>query len=333
MQLAAVLMARPEHFKIIGCTAVHGNTDHEHVLQNAGSILNLFRLDNRIPYFPGAQAPLDKPALDGDGAHGDNGIGGILMPKANKPAQRQAASQFIIEQLRTNEPNTITITATGPLSNLAQVLRDSPETLSLAKQIIVMGGCTEKMPANDMAFRKGNITPDAEFNFHMAAADARSVIQSGVAPTVLFPLNCTQQMEFTPKRELQLRRALRGIAPQQIEQIIGMMKAPEWLDQMKFDSHSFMHDIHTALYLVRPDLYEGEYEILKVDDTEANKNLAGNVTAQPALDEIHRHTGQHNVLVMKEIKDTDKLFDIYIDSLRRLMLPKVPLYPTAVPHL
>lgn len=328
-QLLAVLLARPEEFNVLGTTAVHGNTDHDQVLENFGSILRMFRLDLRISYFPGAKMQLgDSEPLPGDGAHGDDGVGGVQLSKARVPPSRQQAADFILQTLRENPENTVTLTATGPLSNIAQALKDDPETLARAKEIVVMGGCIRKMPAYDMDYRQGNITPSTEFNFHMAAADARVVMESGILPLTLFPLDCTQQMEFTPKRELWMRRALRGADPQIVDDLANMMKAPEWLDKMKFNKHAFMHDVHTAMYLAAPDLYQGFFQNVSVNDTQANAELRGMSTGEPCLGETHQLTGQRNVLVMEDIVDPDKVFDKLVDSYQKLLLPKVPLYPT-----
>ncbi|MFK7839211.1 MAG: nucleoside hydrolase [Bdellovibrionales bacterium] len=327
-QLMAVLLARPEKFEVLGATAVHGNTHHDQVVENFGSILRMFRLDRRIPYFPGAKTELGKEhTLEGDGAHGDNGLGRATPEKARYPSKKQQTADFILQTLRDNPPGTVTITATGPLSNIAQALHDDPKTLAKAKEIVIMGGCIRQMPAHDMDFRQGNIHPKTEFNFHMAAADAKAVMQSGIAPMTLFPLDCTQQMEFTPKRELWMRRALRGANPDVVEDLVKMMKAPEWLDKMKFNKHAFMHDIHTAMYLEEGELYRGRFQEVTINDGQV-KETRGMSTGSYRLGAMNPANTKHNVLVMEDILDPDRVFSKLIDSYKRLLLPKVPLYPT-----
>ncbi|CEJ87412.1 hypothetical protein VHEMI04406 [[Torrubiella] hemipterigena] len=157
----------------------------------------------------GAEHPLEEETLREDGFHGVDGLHGVheafpdLDPGStweslfdeSTPASTAAVAEYspyftpskvpahkaILQLLRDEPADTITICAVGPMTNLALAAGEDPETLLRAKEICVMGGAVE-VP--------GNITPLAEFNtFADALATARvfsltSMVPSSTMPTV-----------------------------------------------------------------------------------------------------------------------------------------------------
>ncbi|KAK2775107.1 hypothetical protein FQN53_003322 [Emmonsiellopsis sp. PD_33] len=163
----------------------------------------------------GADRPLDDELMMADYFHGRDGLGDIhyshphLTPKqaweslfsltgngtaeaevesaldghhSSFVASKKPAYQEILRVLKENEPDTITIIAVGPLTNLALAAAEDPETFLRAKEVVVMGG-TVNLP--------GNVTPVAEFNTYADASAAARVyaLTSPRPQSTLPPLN------------------------------------------------------------------------------------------------------------------------------------------------
>ncbi|KAJ5862470.1 hypothetical protein N7455_006538 [Penicillium solitum] len=181
----------------------------------------------------GAENPLEDQKMLADYFHGVDGLGGIhathphltadkawvhlfakeLDGEGIKPVEdcsgsdghaftpsKLPAYNEILRALRDNEPDSVTLVAVGPLTNLALAAAEDPETFLRVKEVVVMGGAINE---------PGNVTPMGEFNAYAdAVAAARIFALTSPNPHTTVPPTKSDKLPPYPKnlsRQLTLR--------------------------------------------------------------------------------------------------------------------------------
>ncbi|KAH7328972.1 putative nucleoside hydrolase [Stachybotrys elegans] len=176
----------------------------------------------------GAEHPLLEEVLMADYFHGSDGLHNVhdahphLTPaetwkalfEEGKEAEAGVASPFftpskvsshkeMLRLLRENPPDTISILALGPLTNVALAAAEDPVTFLRIKELVVMGGAVHV---------EGNVTPTAEFNCYADAVAAARVyaltapLPESTMPPI--PENIATLPPYPPNLPRQLKLAL-----------------------------------------------------------------------------------------------------------------------------
>lgn len=169
---------------LLAVTTVGGNVPLVHTSRNARIALSVAGVTD-VPVAAGAAAPLVRPLETAEWIHGENGLGGPELPEPTVPLDPRSATELIADTLAASaEP--VAIIATGPITNVAVLLRDRPELAGGIREIVWMGGSTER----------GNATPYAEFNAWVDPEALDLVVHSGVRFTMV-GLNVTHRALVT----------------------------------------------------------------------------------------------------------------------------------------
>ncbi|MEM8658114.1 MAG: nucleoside hydrolase [Pseudomonadota bacterium] len=245
-------LASPE-LEVLGITAVAGNVPLALTETNARKICELAgRTD--IPVYAGAIRPLVRDLVTAEYVHGKSGLDGPDLPHPTMPLQSQHAVDFLIETLRAAEPQSITLCALGPLTNLALAFNLAPEIVPKVAEIVAMGGGL---------FEGGNTTPAAEFNIYVDPHAADVVFRCG-RPITLLPLDLTHSC-LTTRTRVEAFRAMgtrTGIAA------AALLDFFERFDEEKYGTDGGpLHDPNVIAWLLRPELYKGRHINVEVETT------------------------------------------------------------------
>ena len=246
-----VALASPERLDVMGITTVAGNVPLDLTTRNARMVCELAgKPDARI--FAGCDRPLVHTLVTAEHVHGKTGLDGPTLPEPTMPVQDQHAVDFIIDTLRNQPENTVTLCPLGPLTNIATAFQRAPEIAARVQEIVLMGGAY---------FEVGNSTPAAEFNIYVDPEAAEIVFKSG-APITVMPLDVTHQALVTKSRN----DAFRALGTPVGIAVAEMTEFFERFDREKYGSEGApLHDPCVTAYLLRPDLFTGRHINVEIE--------------------------------------------------------------------
>jgi purine nucleosidase len=132
-------LASPEDMEVLGITAVAGNVPLDLTEKNARIVCELAGKPD-VKVFAGCDRPLGRPLVTAEHVHGKTGLDGPNLPDPTMPLQEQHGVDFIIDTLRNEPENTVTLCVLGPLTNIATAFEKAPDVVGRVQQIILMGG-------------------------------------------------------------------------------------------------------------------------------------------------------------------------------------------------
>ena len=130
--VALVLALQAKELDIKGITTVAGNQTIEKTTRNTLDVVEYFGRSD-IPVAMGAKGPLVREQIIAAYAHGESGLGTAVLPMAKIQPHELDAVGFIRKTLEESEEQ-ITLVPTGPLTNIAILLKAYPHLKSKIKE-------------------------------------------------------------------------------------------------------------------------------------------------------------------------------------------------------
>jgi purine nucleosidase len=289
-------LASPE-LLVLGLVAVAGNLPLAATVRNALSILELAGRPD-IAVHAGCPRPISRTTIAAEYAHGTGGLGDLVLPPPTLALHPEHGILYLIDTLRRAEPNSVTICALGPLTNIAMALVAAPDIAAGIAELVVMGGASHGA---------GNMTPAAEFNIYADPHAAALVFDSDLSITMV-PLDVTRSVRSTPERIAPIRAlgTRCGIA---VAELIGPRRA---LGQPPMA----MHDPCVIAYLLAPELFRGsEAPLSKVNvavETQSPLTMGMTVVDRRGL------SGRKPNARVIETVDADGVYRLLAERLARL---------------
>jgi pyrimidine-specific ribonucleoside hydrolase len=183
--LAIALACASPELDVLAVTTVAGNAPLDRTTRNALRVLTLLDRTN-IPVAAGADRPLVRDPWVPVHVHGESGLDGADLPEPGFALRPEPAIELTAEILG-NTTTPVTLVPTGPLTNIALLLRAYPRLRDRIGAISLMGG----------TLGVGNTTASAEFNIWHDPEAAAIVFDSGI-PILMAGLDVTHQALVLP---------------------------------------------------------------------------------------------------------------------------------------
>jgi purine nucleosidase/pyrimidine-specific ribonucleoside hydrolase len=221
--VAILLAAANPAIDLLAITTVSGNGSLEAVTRNA--LLTCTHAGIRdVPVAAGCAGPLLGSARAADDVHGASAMDGAELGEPDVALDPRHAVDLMADVLR-GAGAPVTLVPTGPLTNVALLVRRHPELLERIGAVVLMGG----------AVRGGNRQPLAEFNI-WADPEAADIVFTGGLDVTMCPLEVTHQALATEEVLERLRAigsplartvvALLGFFADRYKQLWGFPAAP-----------------------------------------------------------------------------------------------------------
>lgn len=192
--LAIMLATSSPELDVRGVTSVSGNVHVDKTSVNALKVLEAIGISD-IPVSKGLAKPLRRKLEVAEDFHGKDGLGDSNLPTPSSKLDKRHAVKFLIEHTRAT-PKSITVIATGPLTNIATAILREPEFTEYVAELVIMGGAYGVTP-----YGYGNANPVAEFNIYVDPEAAKVVFNSGI-PLTAVGLDVTTDPNATLTRTL-----------------------------------------------------------------------------------------------------------------------------------
>jgi len=251
--VALALAIHSPELEVRAVTTVSGNVHVDKTSKNALKVLEWFGITN-IPVAKGMTRPLLRELRIAEEYHGRDGLGDSRLPEPKTRLDSRHAVDLLTEEISRVPVGSLTLIATGPLTNVAAAFRKEPSLPSRLQELIIMGGAYGTTP-----YGVGNDTPVAEFNISADPEAAKIVFNSGAKLTAVGLDVTTDPTAIVTKQVFKRIERTKTRSAALLTRILGKLVK-------RFGSFS-LHDAMAVAYAFRPQLFKTSMFHVDVETT------------------------------------------------------------------
>lgn len=296
--VAILLAVGNPNIDLMGVTTVGGNQSLDKVTYNARAVLEEAHATD-VPVHAGCDRPLVRPQEVAATIHGQTGLDGVELPEPTRLLDSGHAVNWIIDTIMNNDPGTITLVPTGPLTNIAMAVRLEPRIVERVKEVVLMGG----------GVHTGNWSAVAEFNIKVDP-EAAHIVFNEPWPVTMVGLDLTHQALCTPE----VQKRIEGIGTPLAMFVSGLM---DFFRESYRHNQDFIdppvHDPCTVVYLIDPTVVKTRRCPVDVElrgDLTVGMTVADLRGPEPSAEECHTQVATK--------LDFDRFWDLVVDAIKAI---------------
>lgn len=296
--IALLLAHGSPDIDLIAVTTVMGNQTLPKVTRNARVVATIAGMIG-VPIAAGCPRPLVRELEVAEAIHGATGLDGPILPEPTVPLDPRHAVDLLIETIMDEEPGTVTLVPTAPLTNIAMAARREPRIVERVREVVLMGG----------AICGGNWSATAEFNVRTDPEAAHVVVHERW-PVTMVGLDVTHQALATP--DVRERIAALGTAPARfVGEVLDFFGGAY---RARGFGHPPVHDPCAVARVIDPAVVTTRHAPLDVE-------LHGRLTAGMTVADLRSPAPAGCTTQVAQQLDRARFWDLVVDALERIGEP------------
>ncbi|STX28497.1 inosine-uridine preferring nucleoside hydrolase [Legionella beliardensis] len=289
---------------VVAVTVTYGESTPHIGAANMERICRMLRPDVKIPVAFGVNFALDfhgEPFPEFIKIEEDSILESTEVPLVTDSQVTDSAVHLLYNTLMVSHEK-ITILATGPLTNIAELVSTYPECIEKIEKIVIMGGAVH-VPGNitDLIFDATNTV--AEWNIYADPKAAEIVFNTPLLPMVLVPLDITRQMpmtrDFYARLEGEVLPALR-LVRHMLTSLLQTMGEDLFYEKLQF------WDSLAAMITLNPAMAQFEELSLTVD-----------LNTSQVIENTTLNNSSPKVQIATTLIDIEKAYDTFLTLMKK----------------